>query len=487
VLILDPSTIYAETLECDHGRRPVSKKVGDPFRQHSSKSKRISCTFHINIRSPKAIAPLWRITTVAGTHNHDLHLDTVRFARDMVKMTPEMTERIKHYATADIGLRSVLCLLRKDWPDHNFLARNVSNAIAKVKRGGLLELSEAAQLVLKLHDRQAEDATFFFRKDVEEVTGRLRRLFWMEPQQRVLYLRYNDIVLNDNTANTNRFNMALSTFVIVDANAKSRIAACALVSGETTADYEWILEQLLEASDGVAPGVLLVDEDPAMEAACASTIPQTTMLNCIWHLGSLNIAKNLQGALRSEWQAFMPRFWAARNALTPDEFERKWSALVQDFGGNNRRGVEAYLRRLSDRRQRWAWPWVGSNFTAGMQSTQRVEKTHHLIKREATRTTPLKDLFEVIERRISDEDLTNAYLNFMADNTSRAVITQVGQIFQGVEEVNVRYLANFALFQMRREMTQALVYETKVHAKPDEEREEAHESNEDAVVSYELV
>ena len=94
--------------------------------------------------------------------------------------------------------------------------------------------------------------------------------------------------------------MALSTFVVVDANAKSRIVACALVSGETTEDYEWILEQLLESSSGVAPGVLLVDEDPAMEAASANIIPQTTVLNCIWHLGSLNLAKNLQGALRSD-------------------------------------------------------------------------------------------------------------------------------------------------------------------------------------------
>ena len=204
----------------------------------------------------------------------------------------------------------------------------------------------------------------------------------MEPQQRVLYLRYQDVVLNDNTANTNRFNMALSTFVVVDANAKNRIVACALVSGETTEDYEWILKQLLESSSGVAPGVLLVDEDSAMEAASANIIPQTTVLNCIWHLCSLNLAKNLQGALRSDWQTFLPRFWTARNALTPDEFDRMWSALARDFGGRNRTGVESYLQRLYDRRQRWAWAWVGSQFTAGMQSTQRVEKSHDLIKRE---------------------------------------------------------------------------------------------------------
>jgi zinc finger SWIM domain-containing protein 3 len=395
-----------------------------------------------------------------------------------------MLERIRLYAKADLGLRAVLRLLRDDWPDHPFLAEKVSNSLTRARRGKKSELSEAAQLVLLLHDRQTEDDGFFFRKDVEEGTGRLRRLFWMEPQQRVLYLRYQDVVLNDNTANTNRFNMALSTFVVVDANAKSRIVACALVSGETTEDYEWILEQLLESSSGVAPGVLLVDEDPAMEAASANIIPQTTVLNCIWHLCSLNLAKNLQGALRSDWQTFLPRFWTARNALTPDEFDRMWSALARDFGGRNRTGVESYLQRLYDRRQRWAWAWVGSHFTAGMQSTQRVEKSHDLIKREVRRTTPLKDLFGTIERRISDENLTNAYLNFMAEKTSRVFSSQVGQIFEGVEEMNIRYLGNFALYQMRREMIQALVYEAKIHANPEEsQKKEADDLDEGGAVS----
>ena len=115
-----------------------------------------------------------------------------------------MLERIRLYAKADLGLRAVLRLLRDDWPDHPFLAEKVSNSLTRARRGKKSEPSEAAQLVLLLRDRQTEDDGFFFRKDVEEGTGRLRRLFWMEPQQRVLYLRYQDVVLNDNTANTNR-------------------------------------------------------------------------------------------------------------------------------------------------------------------------------------------------------------------------------------------------------------------------------------------
>src|SRR5579871_2814999 len=105
----------------------------------------------------------------------------------------------------------------------------------------------------------------------------------MNPLQRDLYLRYHDILLNDNTAQTNRFNMPLNISVMIDTNGRSRIVACALVSGETTDDYEWILQQLLDATDGIALRVIVIDKDPAMEAACINQIPDTSIIYCIWH------------------------------------------------------------------------------------------------------------------------------------------------------------------------------------------------------------
>jgi hypothetical protein len=62
----------------------------------------------------------------------------------------------------------------------------------------------------------------------------------------ISFNRYHDVVLNDNTANTNRFKMPLSSFVGVDNEGHSMILANALVSSEDTEAYEWILDQLLK-------------------------------------------------------------------------------------------------------------------------------------------------------------------------------------------------------------------------------------------------
>lgn len=221
----------------------------------------------------------------------------------------------------------------------------------------------------------------------------------MSPSQRSLYRHYRDVVLNNNTYKTNRFNMPLNVLVIVDNNGRSRLVGCSLVSGEKTEDYEWILKQLLIASNNLPPHVIIVNEDPAMEAACANVIGGTTLLNCIWHLGHQNLNKNLHGALGKDWDAFISSFWTMRNSITSHDFERRWSQHVTVFGHGKPR-VEAYLERIFEHREHWAWPWVGTKFTTGMQSTQRVEGIKSIIKRLVHSKTSLPNLFKSIEKMI---------------------------------------------------------------------------------------
>jgi len=68
--------------------------------------------------------------------------------------------------------------------------------------------------------------------------NRLTRIFWMSPAQVVLWLEYHDVVLNDNTAKTNCYQMLLSLFLIIDNNTRSCLIAQALVSDETTESYK---------------------------------------------------------------------------------------------------------------------------------------------------------------------------------------------------------------------------------------------------------
>ena len=68
--------------------------------------------------------------------------------------------------------------------------------------------------------------------------------------------------------------MALSLFVCIDNNFKTRIVAQALIKYETQAAYKWIFRCTLEAIGEVQPKVIFTDSDPAVIAAIQVVYPQ---------------------------------------------------------------------------------------------------------------------------------------------------------------------------------------------------------------------
>ena len=77
---------------------------------------------------------------------------------------------------------------------------------------------------------------------------RLCGIFWMTLNQILLWSRYSDIILYDNTSRTNKYNFSLSLFILVDNDGKSRLGAQAFLNDETQESYEWVLQQTLDAT-----------------------------------------------------------------------------------------------------------------------------------------------------------------------------------------------------------------------------------------------
>ena len=88
----------------------------------------------------------------------------------------------------------------------------------------------------------------------------------MSLTQIAFWLEYHDVILNDNTAKTNHYQMPLSLFLAVDNNTRSYLVAQVLVSDETTESYKWILECTKNATMAKLL-VFVTDADPAMDAA----------------------------------------------------------------------------------------------------------------------------------------------------------------------------------------------------------------------------
>src|SRR5579862_697564 len=166
-------------------------------------------------------------------------------------------------------------LLKAEFPQQTFLEKDVINSVQHFKQNNFHETNDpdndAFQLLEILENYQKEDPGMFIAKKTKQ--GRLFHIFWMDSRQQDLYQRYHDVIVTDNTSGTNKYRMALCFFVGVDNRNHTQVFAQALLSDETSASYTWVLEQLLEANDGISPSVIISDADTGLDAALKTFLP----------------------------------------------------------------------------------------------------------------------------------------------------------------------------------------------------------------------
>jgi hypothetical protein len=215
-------------------------------------------------------------------------------------------EHVVMYGRCDAyTIRNLLQLL---FPNQLFLTQDLSNAIQKIKHEKKIAGSDVSHLLKFLLEQQKKELMIVVQPLINIDSDRLCGIFWMTTNQILLWSRYSDVILHDNTSRTNKYNYPLSLFIFVDNDGKSRLGAQAFLNNETQETYEWILQQTLEATE-IEPKVIITDIDPAMNAACQTIYKNTYHIYCIWHMAQ-NLPKRLKNKLgTADFKTFVHEFW----------------------------------------------------------------------------------------------------------------------------------------------------------------------------------
>src|SRR5439155_1064033 len=96
-------------------------------------------------------------------------------------------------------------LLKGKCPDEFILSKDLSNYIQQIKRDNSTSCNNISNLLNDLFSEQKDDLLFLVIPCVDQETSRLSGVFWMTSEQQVLYSRYNDVIIHDNTALTNQY------------------------------------------------------------------------------------------------------------------------------------------------------------------------------------------------------------------------------------------------------------------------------------------
>ncbi|CAB5380185.1 unnamed protein product [Rhizophagus irregularis] len=171
-------------------------------------------------------------TQFHSEHNHEISTETLQFAPTYRTFPEEIMYQIEFYV---IHSR---CDAQPKYPDRVFLTQDLGNAIQKIKRKNGISLGNAASLLLKLLDLQANNPAWFVKPLLDDTSNHLISIFWM---QRERWIKFYNIIIHNNTAKTNKYNYPLSLFILINNYNKSRLAAQAFLQDERQELYEWLL------------------------------------------------------------------------------------------------------------------------------------------------------------------------------------------------------------------------------------------------------
>ena len=108
----------------------------------------------------------------------------------------------------------------------------------------------------------------------------------------------------------------------------------------------------------------------------------------------------------------------------------------------------------------WASYTINRNFTAGIQSTQRVESTNKIIKDRLNKSSCLTDVVKEVQR-IFDQQSKKAILNECKNEIpTRGIPSIMDEYFPEFDKILREYLTPQILQKQRDQMAQSLCYDT---------------------------
>ncbi|GBC51893.2 protein FAR1-RELATED SEQUENCE 5-like [Rhizophagus irregularis DAOM 181602=DAOM 197198] len=443
--------------KCDLGGRYTEKLLRPTLGKEKSKgTKKQGCMWQMNVNR-RINSPIVTVMLFNNEHNHEILTDTIKFSTCYKNFTEEIMEQIEFYVVhgrCDAG--TIRNLLQPKYPDRVFLTQDLGNAIQKIKQEkGLNNLGDAASLLMRLLELQADDPAWFVKPLIDDTSNRLIGIFWMSPEQRERWSKFYDIIIHDNTARTNKYNYPLSLFILIDNYNKSRLAAQAFIQDEKQESYEWLLRCCLEACE-IPPLTFITDADPAMIAAISTVFPETHHMQCLYHLYQ-NLPKNLRSCLGSPlYQEFLKDFRAIQRSHCESVFERRSAGIVEKYEA----GKKYITTMLLNRKHTWVKCFTSRHFTAGTQSTQRVKSENALIQKAVQSSFFLSQVQESIENRLEFELINNRYSIWKSSTLQYTQPFVIQTFFKDIDITMKKYLTQSIHDAHYKQMCQSVCYRT---------------------------
>ncbi|CAG8840854.1 43166_t:CDS:2, partial [Gigaspora margarita] len=192
--------------------------------------------------------------------------------------------------------------------DIEFYVRKMNCSSQQIRKALEEKYSPSIQRII---EKKEIDPRWYIEVDWDPHSKCLRRLFYMLSDQIEWWLKFGNVILNDNTATTNHYDMALT-------------------DDETKEAHTWILQQIKKATLEAVPNVIFTNADPALIATIRDEFPTTHALHCMFHIAQ-NLPLNLKNTLKDHYNEFIKDFFEVQQSNIIGIFEMSSTSRVESY------------------------------------------------------------------------------------------------------------------------------------------------------------
>ncbi|KAF7354194.1 hypothetical protein MVEN_01107100 [Mycena venus] len=441
--------VRRHTLRCNRYRDPkeTHNMDIDPSDHRQGKSGRTNCKAHVNLVAMPG--GQWRISVADLAHNHEPHVPE----GGSVQRPPTANQRAVAERFSDFSRKQLTDVLGSQFPNNTLEPRQISNMRNQARREAHAEIDrlggDVQSILASLEELSSTEPgwTYSVQTDHNNV---VTALWWQSPEQARLTGRYTDILINDNSYNRNDKQYPLSIGIVIDSHGRSRNAWYAFQKKEDTESFAWVLRCHLRATGDIHPELFVSDRSGALIAAVVLVFIFSFHIYCLSHLLE-NVDRNLGRVLAADWQHFLPDFWTCYRAVSPEDFETQWRALVQRYPV-----AQSYLTDLYQCRDRWAWAWISIRFTAGIRTNGRVEVENRITKGITGPGKSLFQVFKALNERTREQQRDETIR--VRDASRKQHPGQTERMFKAILDVFREHVGPFALQTCFQQMQLAPFY-----------------------------
>ncbi|CAB5200113.1 unnamed protein product [Rhizophagus irregularis] len=156
--------------------------------------------------------------------------------------------------------------------------------------------------------------------------------------------------------------------------------------------------------------------------------------------------------LGSLYNSFIEKFYKCRNSLCEPLFFSRWTSLLENFP----LAKDYLLRVLWPSNKSWARCYLKQIFTAGIESTSRVEGMNAIIKKTVRSNSTLCQLVDQLSERLISEIQWGRFHEYRSSTTSSISVSIGEDLFPSVIKIMEKYLCINTITAIKVEMAQCL-------------------------------